>query len=67
MFPEDIEKKFEEFKELAVNVKSNKNKLIFLVMVQAHQYQLMVLKISQTIFERSGIRNRLLSNSRKTI
>ena len=29
MFSEDIEKKFEEFKELAVNIKSNKNKLIF--------------------------------------
>ena len=29
MFSEDIEKKFEEFKELEVNIKSNKNKLIF--------------------------------------
>ena len=29
MFSEDIEKKFEEFKELVLNVKSNKNKLIF--------------------------------------
>jgi D-sedoheptulose 7-phosphate isomerase len=29
MFTEDIEKKFEEFKKLAISVKSNKNKLIF--------------------------------------